>query len=364
MQPLSFAIIGSGWRSMFFVRIARSYPQYFRLLSMLCRNEQKATELREEYGIPTTTSEAECEAAHPDFVVVAVQRDAIFSVTKQWLQKGFPVLAETPAAGTEEELEELWTLHKNGACLQIAEQYLRYPLLAAGLRAVRQGLLGDPYAVTLSLAHDYHAASLIRHMLNMGLDRQGETWHLPAVKLLGSKYVFPVEETDSRSGPITDGHLSQRTRCRVTLEFEGGKTAFYDFDGVQYHSLIRARHVSVQGPRGEWYDTVLRYTDEDHHPVHEKLRPALLPEYGALRNGKLLALSGSWQPAVHMENWQDEYAIATMMLDMRELIATGNGGYPLAEALEDTYTAMLMERALSNPGQVVESQPHSWQNGD
>ena len=33
-KPLTFVIIGSGWRAMFFVRIAGRYPQLFRLKYM------------------------------------------------------------------------------------------------------------------------------------------------------------------------------------------------------------------------------------------------------------------------------------------------------------------------------------------
>ena len=71
-----------------------------------------------------------CEDARPDFVVVAVDRTSKFAVTKQWLEKGFAVLSETPAASTVDELEELWELHQRGARLQIAEQYIRYPLMS------------------------------------------------------------------------------------------------------------------------------------------------------------------------------------------------------------------------------------------
>ena len=355
MKPLSFVIVGSGWRAMFYVRIALRYPQCFHLRYLLCRTEEKAASIRREYGIPVTTDARLCEEARPDFVVVAVDRASKFAVTKQWLEKGFAVLSETPAARTTDELEELWALHRAGAKLQIAEQYIRYPLIAAGLRAIEQGLLGDPYAAELSLAHDYHAASLIRHMLRCG----GPPF--PAFRLRGKVYEFPVEETDSRYGAITDGSVKQRRRVRLTLEFENGKVAFYDFDGVQYHSAIRARHINVQGQRGEWNDTVLRYVDAAHRPVREELKARLDPAYEALHTGELLDLSRTWNPEVHMEELQDEYAIATMLLDMREWIDHGREAYPLAEALEDAYTWLLMdEAAVRHPGRTISSRPRAW----
>ena len=354
MKPLSFVIVGSGWRAMFYVRIALRYPQCFKLCYLLCRTQEKAERIRREYGIPVTTEARLCEDARPDFIVVAVDRASKFAVTRQWLEKGFAVLSETPAAETADELEELWALYQKGARLQIAEQYIRYPLIAAGLRAIGQGLLGDPCAVELSLAHDYHAASLIRHMLRCG----GAPF--PAFRLRGKAYEFPVEETDSRYGAITDGRVRQSRRARVTLEFDNGKVAFYDFDGVQYHSAIRARHISVQGQRGEWNDAVLRYVDAAHRPVREELKCRLDPAYEVLHTRELLELSRTWKPCVHMEDIQDEYAVASLMLDMGGLIDRGREGYPLAEALEDAYTWLLMDEAVRNPGQTVASRPRAW----
>ena len=355
MKPLSFVIIGSGWRAMFYVRMALRYPQCFKLCCLLCRTEEKAERIRREYGIPVTTDARVCEEACPDFVVIAVDRASNFAVTKQWLEKGYAVLAETPAAETVDDLEELWALSRRGARLQIAEQYIRYPLIAAGLRAVRQGLLGDPYAVELSLAHDYHAASLILHMLRCC----GRPF--PTVRLWGKAYVFPVEETGSRYGSITDGRVRQSKRTRVTLEFDNGKAAFYDFDGVQYHSEIRARHINVQGQRGEWNDTILRYVDAAHRPVREELKAWPDPAYEALNTPELLELSRTWKPEVHMEALQDEYAIATLMLDMGAFLEQGREGYPLAEALEDAYTWLLMDQAVKRPGQIIASQPRAWE---
>lgn len=365
MRPLSFIIVGSGWRAMFFVRIAKRYPELFQLKYLLCRMAEKAERIRREQGIPVTTSPEVCQAACPDFVVVAVDKNTKFAVTKEWLKKGYAVLTETPAALTEEQLKELWRLHQSGARLQVAEQYIRYPLIAAGLQAIKQGYLGEPHAVELSLAHDYHGISLIRHMLDFGLDApKKQTAGMPMVKLWGRQYTFPVTETDSRYGPVTDGSIKERKRTRLTMEFANGKTAFYDFDGVQYHSFIRARHINVQGPRGEWNDTFVRYVDTAGHAVQTQLKPWLDPAYAALATDELRERCQIWKPEVHMEDWQDEYAIATLMLDMGKWLDTGQEAYPLAEALEDAYLWLLMEKAVENPGQTITSQPHSWQRND
>jgi len=50
-------------------------------------------------------------------------------------RRGFAVLCETPAALEEDALRALWQLHRQGAKLQVAEQYWLYPTLAKRLAA-------------------------------------------------------------------------------------------------------------------------------------------------------------------------------------------------------------------------------------
>ncbi len=356
MRRLSFVIIGSGWRSLFFARIARKFPEQFALKYMLCRTPEKAEKMAAEHGVPATVSVEECEQAKPDFVVVAVNKDSLCEETKKWVLKGFPVLCETPAAVSVEDLKELWSMVQNGAKIQIAEQYHRYPIMAAGLKEVWEGKLADPYAVYLSMAHDYHGFSLIRRMLE-----PKEPMKLKLQYLQGMQYHFPVTETDSRYGAITDGSVNEKDRTVVTMQFENGKVAFYDFSGVQYHSYIRSRHVNVQGRDGEWNDTMVRFVDENHQPVTEQLTAWLDPKYACLETEELLRQSKEWQPFVTMDNEQDEYAIASMMYDMGEYIVGGKEVYPMAEALEDAYLLILLKEAINSPGSKVVPEDMPWQ---
>lgn len=348
----SFVIVGSGWRARFFMRIANNFPGLFDLKYVLCRSREKAELLSAELGVKTTLSESECVEAGPDFVVVAVSKGDNFAVASHWASLGFPVLMETPAGASFEELCELWELHEGGAKIAVAEQYFRYPLIAAGLRAVDGGLIGEPDCVELSLVHDYHAASLIRRMLMLHKLKK-----LPEFTLRAREYVYPVEETDSRGGPIKDGTVKERGRVRADIDFEGGKRAFYDFDGVQYHTAIRARHINVRGVRGEWNDTVVRYVSGGHEPGMLRLTAAAVPGYERLMTRELEDMA--WSPFVHMENAQDEYAIATLMLDMGAYINGGPEPYPLREALEDAYMWQALARALET-GDEQGSGPRPW----
>lgn len=352
MKPLSFIIVGSGWRAMFYVRIAKRFPELFTLKYMLCRKEEKADQIRREWEIPVTLSAEECRQSSPDFVVVSVSKDAIFEVTKEWALKGIPVLCETPAAMTVETLQALWELkEKRGARIQVAEQYIRYPIMAAGLKQMQDRQVSAPYAVDLSVAHDYHGASLIRHMLCTGIEK---------VKITGRTYSFPVTETDSRYGPVTDGSVKQRERTRITMEFTSGKSAFYDFSGVQYHSFIRSRHVNVQGQDFEWNDSMFRHVNAKGEVQTEQILPYVDECYQMLVTDKLREICSKWNPVLTLEDAQDEYAIATMMLDMGRYIEQDIEVYPLAEALEDAYLWILMQKAAANPGSVVESIRMPW----
>ena len=355
MKPLSFVIVGSGWRSLFFVRIAKTCPELFELKYMLCRTQEKADKMALEHDIPTTVSASECELAKPDFVVVAVSKSTLYEETKKWTEKGFPVLCETPAADSVEDLKELWELLKAGAKVQVAEQYHRYPIMAAGLKAIREGKLHEPYAVNLSMAHDYHGVSLIRRML-----QPVKPESLRLEYMCAEQYSFPVTETDSRYGAITDGSVKNRERTVITMHFSGGKVAFYDFSGVQYHSFIRTRHVNVQGRDGEWNDTFVRYVDEEHVPHTEELTAWLDPKYECLNTEELIEQGKTWKPSVIMDNAQDEYAIASMMYDMRAYIEEDKEVYPMAEALEDAYLYLLMKDAAGKPGCKVVARKMPW----
>lgn len=127
MAKLRFIVVGSGWRSLFYWRIAQALPERFELCAMLCRTEEKAEKMHREYGVPVSTSAVQCAALHPDLVVVAVNKASIAAVSTEWLARGFAVLSETPAALEEDALRALWQLHRQGAKLQVAEQYWLYP---------------------------------------------------------------------------------------------------------------------------------------------------------------------------------------------------------------------------------------------
>ena len=71
----------------------------------------------------------------------------------------------------------------------------------------------------------------------------------------------------------------------------------------------------------------------------------------------LKEICGRWNPVLALEAEQDEYAIATMLFDMKEYLDGGAEVYPLREALEDAYEWLLIQEAVKRPGETIVSEP-------
>ncbi len=94
-----FALVGAGWRSLFYRRVAAALGERFRLTGVLTRSRERAEQVRCDWGVDAYPSlDALVGAERPDFVVLSVPRD----VTVAWLEAlagvGLPVLCETPPA--------------------------------------------------------------------------------------------------------------------------------------------------------------------------------------------------------------------------------------------------------------------------
>ncbi|MBQ8953103.1 MAG: Gfo/Idh/MocA family oxidoreductase [Clostridia bacterium] len=352
---ISYLIVGSGYRSEYYARIAAKYPDLFRAM-FLCRSREKAELVQRHTGVAATVSLDEALAFEPDFVVVAVDREHVADVTIEWAERGFPVVAETPVGASLEKLKRIWTLsHEKGARIVSCEQYHRYPVLANGLALVKAGQIGQPVSAYLSLAHDYHGISLIRRMLLA----QGEAYELHGLRTRSETLA-----TDSRYGAILDGSLASEERDQVHIAFSSGKTAIYDFASLQYRSFIRSRHLTVRGERGEWSDRIITYADEENCPRRLFLMPEILPAYRQLDTQALRDIRKTWEPELFLDTQQDEFAIASILLDMEAYLKGGASPYPIEEALDDGYFWLLLNEAVKRPWETITAQPMPWNRKD
>ena len=349
-ERIRYAVIGSGWRSLYYARIAKALPERFQLVSLLCRTQEKADLMKEKHQVPATASVSECLSAEPDFVVVAVDREHIAQVSLEWLERGMPVLAETPAAIQPEDLERLRQQVKDGKKFSVAEQYTRQAENAARLDLIRRGVIGQPDYIYLSLAHDYHGASLMRAFLD-----------LPAqtpFMVTAQEFSFPTTETLNRYERFTDGRISDKKRTIGCFVFDSGAVGVYDFDSEQYRSPIRGSLIKVQGSRGELTCNTVRWLDKDNLPHLDEIKvetrlvetdddnPNLhsFPEVtGITWRGESL-----YTPPFGLCGLsQDETAIATMLQDMGAYVR-GQAGppYPSEEALRDALAAMMLREVV------------------
>ena len=341
MSPLTYLIVGSGWRAEFYGRIAAAYPGLFRAV-YYCRSEEKAALMRARTGAYAFTSKEACLTMNPDFVVTAVDKAHSADVAIEWARRGFAVACETPAAPSFEGLKALWAVPD--AKITCMEQYHRYPILMAGLAAVDAGAIGEPYTAYLSAAHDYHGFSLIKKMLKT----EGEGY-----TVRGQKIKSPVIMTDSRNSALYDGSIKTADRDILHITFDSGKTAVYDFSGTQYHSYIRARNLIVRGSRGEWNGRTILGLSPENEPARTALMPDIPARYRCLDNTALRDLRKVWQNELTLETAQDEFAIASMLLDMEDFIAGGPAPYTLTSALEDSLFWLKSREALAAPWSEV-----------
>lgn len=321
---IRFAIIGSGYRSLFYVRIAKALPEQFEMVGMLCRTQEKANLMAKDYDIITTCSMQEIIDKKPDFVVSAVNKAGMCDNCIKWLELGIPVLSETPAALDTDSLTRLWQLHSKGAKLQVAEQYFCYPELEKLIAIVNSGIIGETVSVNISAMHDYHAMSMLRQLLGIGISD---------VSIYGKTFNLPVAETKTRYETLTTGRVVDKPQSHLIMEFDNGKVAFYDFNSEQYRSPIRKSYIIVRGTRGEIdfrYGSANVYYLDENNLGQEK---HISFEECSVINGL----------------GQDETAIAKMMTGMKNYVDGGEQIYPVEYALEDAYVALLMQQAGANP---------------
>lgn len=67
-----------------------------------------------------------------------------------------------------------------------------------------------------------------------------------------------------------------------------------------------------------------------------------------------------YQPELFLNTLQDEFAIATVLFDMRKFLNSGSEVYPLREALDDAYFWLLMNKAASLPWKEIKSHKMPW----
>jgi len=355
-KKIVFGIIGSGWRTEFFLRIAKAMPERFHVAGIVTRSAERGIIIERTWNIRTYRSIDEMLEATPlDFVIVSVPWDVAPVMTRELVARNIPVLSETPPAPNLDGLKELYALIAQGAKIQVAEQYHLQPLHASRIALANSGKLGKISQVQLSSCHGYHGISLIRKLL--GISYENAT-------IRAVEFTTPLIEGRGRDGGPDQEKMVDSKQVIAMLDF-GGKIGIFDFTGDQYFSWIRAQRLLVRGCRGEITEKNVRYMKDYKTPIEFQLIRKNAGEDGNLEGLFLKGIQAGeeWiyeNPTIPARLTDDEIAIASCLIKMDSYVHGGPSFYSLAEASQDHYLSMMMDEAVRTGSTVVtESQPWS-----
>ena len=351
-STIRFGIIGGGWRTTFFLQIARLLPEHFQIGGLLVRDAEKGQVLKATWGVPIySTLDELLREADLQFVVVCVPWSVTPVILKELAERKVPALAETPPAPDLAGLISLQPLIKAGAKIQVAEQYQFQPLHAARLTIAKSGNLGTITQAQLSVAHGYHGISLIRKLLNVAFD---------CATITARSFVSPLVAGPDRVNqfPVQE-EIKPSKQVIASLDF-GDKLGTYDFTDDQYFSWIRSPRLLIRGERGEINNTHVRYLENVQTPITFELQRQNAGENGNLEGFYLKGIFGGneWlyqNPFVPGRLSDDEIAIASCLDHMAHYVEGGPEFYSLAEASQDHYLSMMIDQAVARREPITTS---------
>jgi len=354
--PVSFAIVGSGWRSEFFARLGRMLADELSLVAAVVRRQESAERVTQRWSVPSYLSVTEMLGKqHPDFIVTSVPRTVNPDLVATAVESGTPVLSETPPAADRDGMRRLWSAIGDRKLVQVAEQHLLLPGHAARLELVRRGVIGQPTSVQVSSTHDYHAVALMRGFLGAAFE---------PVTVRAVRFSAPLVDPLNRDGWTDDDTPKPAGTLLATLDFGFG-SGLYDFTDNQWHNQLRFRRILIRGSHGEIEDdTVLRLAG----PRAIVRSPLVRSQLGYELNldgydTEHIAFDGEViyrNPFLGLRLMDEEIAIASMMRAMASWCRDeGPPPYPLADACQDHHVALAVAEAVRTGGPVVAG-PEPW----
>lgn len=316
---IRYAIIGAGWRSEFYLRIAAFLPDTFKVSGIYIRNKEKQHLVSAKYKVRVWDTLEGLLNGNFDFVVSCVNKAGINDMIKTLTEKGVPILSETPV--TDGTLT---------GKVQVAEQFHYMPHNQAYKRIIDSGILGEVHQVQLSCCHGYHAASLIRFFLNTGFEIPETT----SVSLIDK-----VTRYNGRNGLLPFSSVVEAKEEIKILKFKD-KSAICDFSSEQYFSDIRTSRTVIRGECGEIINNRCTYLNHGIPHSYSITRNAFGHDE-SLDGMSLCSITGEGMvlytnpfPGARLSD--EELAIATCLYKMKEYLETGKEFYSVQAAAFDT----------------------------
>jgi len=308
---ISFAVIGGGWRSEFYIRVANALPHLFNITGIYLRNEKTQAEFSNKYSIKIFDNLEKMLETKPDFVVSCVNKSNILNEIDLLYRKGVPVLSETPAGISREQISVFKQKLNKDYKVQVAEQFHLMPTNKAIKKVINSGILGEVNYVSLSCCHDYHAISLMKFFLDI---KEDEAPTVQSFTLSDN-----IIRYNGRYGNIEPQKIT--TEQKIALIKWGEKVGIYNFNKEQYFSQIRQKSITVRGTNGEFQNGICTYL-----------------ENGKIKSFKLEALESFENSGLN----EDEQAIAECLVRMQNYLKTGEEFYPLSKAISDSEISLLI----------------------
>ena len=351
------AIIGAGWRSEFFIRIAQLLPEKFEIVGVVARKDEVRSALAERFGVQTYSSISQLLSKNkPDYAISSVSWDSNPGVVEELVSAGVYVLCETPPAPTLEGLQKLWAAVGSSGIVQVAEQYLSLPGHSARLAITKSGVIGDVSSLELSSTHGYHAVSIMRGFLQSGFE---------PTTITTRQFQAPLIDPLSRNGFNADLSTKNAKTTISLIDFGSGKSGVYNFVDNQWHNQLRHRRIVVRGSRGEIVDdSVIRLIEGPAITTSRIERYQL--GYDLNLDGydtEHLSFDGRVvfkNPFTGLRFMDEEIAIATLMVQMADWInGNANAPYPLNEACQDHLVSLAIDESIAL-GKSVTTAKQDW----
>ena len=355
-MPTRFAIVGTGWRSRYYLRLAGLLPDRVEVVGIVGRRIEAVNELAASPSIPAYTSLDELvTASRPDFVVGAVPWTASPAVIAAAVALDLPILAETPPAPDRAGLRSLWAAAGSSGLVQVAEQYSRMPSHASRLALARRGAIGEVTSVQVSSTHLYHAVALMRAHLGVGFEPATVNAHA---------FVAPLIDPLVRDAWTDDDRRKPATTVIATLDWDG-RMGLYDFTDNQWHNQLRSRRIVVRGTTGEIVDdavvrltaprTIIRSPLVRRQTGYDLDLDAYDTDHISLGDEVLYR-----NPFVGLRLNDEEIAISTLLTEMAAWVrGEGDPPYPLADGCQDHQLALAIDKSAAS-GAPVTTTTEAW----
>lgn len=327
---IKYGIIGAGWRSEFYLKIAALLPDTFKVSGIYIRNPENQKEFASKYSVTICSTLEDLLKTDFDFIVSCVNKAGICDTVRELCNKDIPVLTETPIGTSISEIDDFLREIKPDWRVQVAEQFHFQPRNQAIKTIIDSGILGEITQVQLSCCHDYHAASLIRFFLGTGDE-------MPEI----SSFTLPdtITRYNSRGGLLNEPQTVISEEKFVVLRFKD-KTALYDFNYEQYFSDIRRSRILIRGTNGEILNNECTYL-KTSLPHSFTLRRNSYGANESLDGFTLVNITAEGKvvyenPFKGARLSDEEIAIATCLLNMKKYLDTRIPFYSLEEAALDS----------------------------